>query len=272
MSQPEELAPGLARRIERGGWRHGEAQAQCVDWLAEETPVALVYNGLAHVVMMCTPQQLEDFAIGFSLTEGIAGCAGDLYDIEVRPVANGVEVHIELASDRFVLLKERRRQMAGRTGCGLCGVEQLEQVARPAPPVSRRQRLNAVDLQTALAGLAARQPLAGATGATHAAAWIGAAGALALVREDVGRHVALDKLIGALAREPRGDGALLVTSRASFEMVQKAAHAGIEIVAAVSAPTAMALDMARQCDVTLLGFVRPGRVNVYHDCGRFSGG
>ncbi|WP_028534433.1 formate dehydrogenase accessory sulfurtransferase FdhD [Paludibacterium yongneupense] len=270
MSQPDDLASGLARCIERGGWRQGEMQASRADWLAEEVPVALVYNGLAHVVMMCTPHQLDDFARGFSLSEGIARQASDLYDVDVRPVANGVEVHIELAGECFARLKERRRQMAGRTGCGLCGVEQLEQVARPAPPVGRTAHLSAPELQTALAQLAARQPLAAATGATHAAAWI-VGGQLALVREDVGRHVALDKLIGAMAREPQGTGALLVTSRASFEMVQKAAHAGFEILAAVSAPTAMALDMARQCDVTLLGFVRPGRVNVYYDCGRFAG-
>ncbi|RXZ43397.1 formate dehydrogenase accessory sulfurtransferase FdhD [Crenobacter cavernae] len=243
-------------------WR-GDDESPGDDSLIEEVPVALVYNGIAHAVMMATPIDLEDFALGFSLSEGIAASSANLYDVEVRRVEEGIELRIELAAADFAALKSRRRQLAGRTGCGLCGVESLAQVARPLPALPFTQKLESAALQTALMHLQDAQPLTAATGAAHAAAWLRPDGTLAAVFEDVGRHVALDKLIGWRARVGAEPGAALVTSRASYEMAHKAASAGIEILAAVSAPTALAVRLAASLNLTLAGFVRPGRANVY---------
>jgi len=249
--------------VQRLQWQAEQPLQSCDDVLACEVAVALVYNGLAHVVMMATPQQLEEFARGFTLAEGIARQQADIYDIEVREAASGIEVHVELASACFAALKERRRQLAGRTGCGLCGVEQLAEVFRPLAPLPDSVRLALPALDRALQALPAQQLLSQATGCTHAAAWFSLDGSLLQVCEDVGRHVALDKLIGCRAVSGWGGGAALLTSRASYEMVQKAAAVGIEILVAVAAPTALAVQMAEQYGLTLLGFARPGRVNVY---------
>ncbi|WP_159879272.1 formate dehydrogenase accessory sulfurtransferase FdhD [Aquitalea denitrificans] len=249
--------------VQRLQWQDEQPLQSCDDLLACEVPVALVYNGLAHVVMMASPQQLEEFARGFTLAEGIARSLADIYDIELREATSGIEVHVELASACFTALKERRRQLAGRTGCGLCGVEQLAEVFRPLDSLPDTVRLGLPALNLALQALPVQQLLSQATGCTHAAAWLSLDGHLLQVCEDVGRHVALDKLIGCRASCGWTGGAALVTSRASYEMVQKAAAVGIEILVAVSAPTALAVQMAEQYGLTLLGFARPGRVNVY---------
>jgi FdhD protein len=234
------------------------------DWLAEEVPVALVYNGISHVVMMASPKDLEAFAVGFSLSEGIIDSARDIYGIDVTRNCHGIEVNIELSSRRFSGLKERRRAMAGRTGCGVCGIEQLDDLFRPLAPLPFTQTFSLSNLDTALAQLNSIQLVGQLTGCTHAAAWITPEGELLGGCEDVGRHVALDKMLGIKARETSWQcGAALVSSRASYEMVQKTAMCGIEILFAVSAATSLAVDVAERCNLTLVGFSKPGRATVY---------
>lgn len=234
------------------------------DWLAEEVPVALVYNGISHVVMMASPKDLEAFAVGFSLSEGIIDSARDIYGLDVTRNCHGIEVNIELSSRRFSGLKERRRAMAGRTGCGVCGIEQLDDLFRPLAPLPFTQTFSLSNLDTALAQLNLIQPVGQLTGCTHAAAWITPEGELLGGCEDVGRHVALDKMLGIKARETSWQcGAALVSSRASYEMVQKTAMCGIEILFAVSAATSLAVDVAERCNLTLVGFSKPGRATVY---------
>lgn len=233
------------------------------DWVAEEVPVALVYNGISHAVMMATPAMLEEFALGFSLAEGIIPDASQLYDTEVREACRGIEVSMKISNECFWRLKERRRTMAGRTGCGLCGVESLGEVARPLAAVPATQTFPMRHFSRALGYLGDVERLGRLTGCTHAAVWVNPDGTLAGGAEDVGRHVALDKLLGLRAMRGWGSGALFISSRASFEMVQKAAACGVEIVFAVSAPTAMAVDLAEKTGVTLCAFCRRGRANVY---------
>lgn len=236
-----------------------------IDMVPEEVPVALSYNGISHVVMLASPTDLEDFALGFSLSEGILADPGELYDLELEIETRGVIVQMRIAEAQFAELKNRRRALAGRTGCGLCGVESLDQVARTLAPLPAGPAIAAASLHRALAQLQQKQPLHASTGGVHAAAWADAAGDLLMVREDVGRHNALDKLIGALAKDRRDPAAgfALVTSRASFEMVQKAASVGIPILAAVSAPTGYAIRLAQEVGLALAGFVRQGRYTVY---------
>lgn len=234
------------------------------DFVIEEVPVALVYNGISHTVMMVTPEYLEDFALGFSLAEGIVKDPADVYDIEVRPAcAGGFEVHLRISSESFWMLKQRRRTMAGRTGCGICGTESLNEVVRPIKALPFTQRFDLQHYGEGLKGLANTERLRAFTGGTHSAVWLGSDGLVAFGREDVGRHVALDKLLGCRARSKMHDGALFVSSRASYEMVQKAAACGVEILFAVSAPTALAVDVARDCNMTLAAFCRDKRANVY---------
>jgi FdhD protein len=237
--------------------RGGVASA-AADHLAEEVPVALVYNGISHAVMMATPRDLEAFALGFSLTEAIIDSAAECYGIDVETGEAGVAVHLEIASRAFMALKERRRSLTGRTGCGLCGVDSLDQVYRNLPQLARGAPLKRSSVVRALAGLKGEQPLNRLTGATHAAAWCGADGSLLIVREDVGRHNALDKVIGAMAgldaRDP--DGFMLISSRVSVEMAQKTAMAGVAALVAVSAPTAAAIRLAEGCGMTVIAFAR----------------
>lgn len=235
------------------------------DRLAEETPVALEFNGISHATMLATPADLEDFAVGFSLSEGIIDRLADVRGIDVLPQCDGIVVQIEIASACEARLKSRRRAMAGRTGCGLCGVETLPEVLRPVAPVPAGAPLPVGAVLRAMRAMRARQALHDLTGATHAAGWADASGAVALVREDVGRHNALDKLIGALARQalPATGGMALVSSRASFEMVQKAAAAGVGVLAAVSAPTALAVRLADSAGIALLGFLRDDDATLY---------
>lgn len=235
------------------------------DTLAVEVPVALVYNGISHVVMMASPKDLELFAIGFSLSEGIIDHPREIYGMDVVATCNGLEVQIELSSRRFMGLKARRRALAGRTGCGVCGVEQLNDIGKPVQPLPFTQTFNLGNLDRALKHLNDFQPTGKLTGCTHAAAWVMPSGDLAGGHEDVGRHVALDKLLGRRATE--GDiwqtGAVLVSSRASYEMVQKSAMCGVEILFALSAATTLAVEVAERCNLTLVGFCKPGRATVY---------
>ncbi|MDI1309827.1 MAG: formate dehydrogenase accessory sulfurtransferase FdhD [Methylotenera sp.] len=244
-------------------WREGAIQS-AQDCLAEETPVALIYNGVSHAVMLATAQDLEDFALGFSLSEGIVQSASELYGIEVQVQDNGIELHCEIASERFMQLKERRRTLAGKTGCGLCGAENLAQAMRYPASLNTQRRFNATAIVTGLQAIQAQQKLQQQTGATHASAYVQADGKLSLVREDVGRHNALDKLVGALAKQQFDrTGFIITTSRASFEMVQKTASAGVSMLVAVSAPTGLAVRVAEQCGLTLVGFARESRYVVY---------
>ena len=233
-------------------------RTEAIDQLAEEVPVALVYNGISHAVMMATPRDLEAFALGFSLTEAIIESAAECYGIDVEVGEAGVAVHLEVSSRAFMALKERRRSLTGRTGCGLCGVDSLDQVYRSLPVLTRAGPLKRSAIVRALAGLKGEQPLNRLTGATHAAAWCAADGSLVIVREDVGRHNALDKVIGAMAglkaRDP--DGFMLISSRVSVEMAQKTAMAGVATLVAVSAPTAAAIRLAEGCGMTVIAFAR----------------
>ncbi|MFZ7304638.1 formate dehydrogenase accessory sulfurtransferase FdhD [Avibacterium avium] len=233
------------------------------DNLAVETPVALAYNGISHTVMMCSPQDLEDFALGFSLTEGIIEKPADIYGIDVEETCNGIEVQIEIATRCFVALKERRRTLAGRTGCGICGTEQLDQIHKNLPILPRTSVLDISLLDDCLKKLHSAQQLGQQTGSTHAAAFFDLHGNLLAIREDVGRHVALDKLLGWHANQPKQQGFVLISSRASYEMVQKVVSAGIECLAAISAATALAVQQAKQSQLTLIGFAREGRATVY---------
>lgn len=248
------------------GVRYRDGQyAETSDCLAEEVPVALEYNGLSHAVMLATPGDLEDFALGFSLTEGIIAQASELYGCEVWPQTDGIRLAIEIAGECFHGLKEKRRNLTGRTGCGICGTESLEYAFRQPQQVNSSASFTSAQLHAGFSVMEGMQVLRKKTGATHAAAWMDAAGRITLVREDVGRHNALDKLIGALVKQQAmlSSGAVLVTSRASYEMVQKCMSAGIGILAAVSAPTALAVRMADKANLTLAGFVRENSHTVY---------
>jgi FdhD protein len=257
------LPTGAVRReVER---HRGRAAELVSDAIAEEIPVAFVYNDRPHAVMMATPADLEDFALGFSLTEAIIAAAGECANVEVVQALAGIELRISIPPARAAVLDERVRELTGRTGCGLCGAQTLEAAVRHPPAVAEPLTISAQALQRALRDLHDRQTINVATGATHAAAWAAVSGEILLVREDVGRHNALDKLVGAMVRaqfDTRA-GFLLLTSRASYEMVMKAATIGIGIVAAISAPTALAIALAQETHVTLLGFARAEGYSAY---------
>jgi FdhD protein len=254
------------RHVPVSSWHQDQPHAGLHDdRIAAEVPVALTYNRSSHVVMMATPSDLEDLGLGFSLTEGLIGSPSDLLGVSVVPRPGGLELAMNITADWYDRLATRRRNMAGRTGCGLCGAENIEQALRFPPAVRHTLEVGHAALQRAVGALHRHQPLQAGTGATHGAAWCGLHGDVLESREDVGRHNALDKLIGALLRsgfDPAA-GFALVSSRASYEMVYKAAAAGIELLVAVSAPTTLAVEFAEQSGVTLVGFARPGRHNVY---------
>jgi FdhD protein len=254
----------VMRQVDR--YRLGERE-QVSDAITEEVPVAMLYNEVPFAVMMVTPLDLEDFALGFSLSEGLVAKPDDLLSMEVRPRLEGVELAMHVASD---VVGQRageggERLLPGRSGCGLCGARMLEDAVRHPAPVGPGPRIETAALERALDALQSMQPVNSATGSVHAAAWIDVDGNIMLVREDVGRHNALDKLIGAMvkARLHSQQGFLLVTSRASYEMVTKAASAGITVMAAISAPTALAMHLAESTHMTLIGFARPGSYVVY---------
>lgn len=233
-----------------------------LDVLAEEAPVALIYNGISHAVMMASPADLEDFAVGFSISEGIAADKTDLGAVESVPVENGVEVRIELSSRAFWHLKERRRTLAGRTGCGLCGVDSLDQTVRDLPKIDNDLKVSLAAIHRALDALPDAQVNNRAARSLHGAAFATRDGELKLVREDVGRHNALDKLIGGLVRggiDP-ATGICVITSRCSFEMAQKAVSARFPVLVAVSAPTLMARRLAEAHNLTMVALARPDSV------------
>jgi FdhD protein len=244
--------------------RDGE-QTIATDLIAVEVPVALEYNGISHVVMLASPADLENFALGFSLSEGIIQHVSELYACEVEATVAGWLVHLEIAAERFMLLKERRRNLAWRTGCGLCGTESLEQVTRCTTVVSHRHHFTEAAILNGMHTMQNLQPMQKQSGATHAAAWMTAQGLIEFVREDVGRHNALDKLIGVMAEQKQdfSAGVLLITSRASYEMVQKAAIMNVGVIAAISAPTSFAVELAEQTGVTLMGFMRDHSYVIY---------
>ena len=233
------------------------------DHVAVEVPVALVYNGVSHAVMLASPGDLADLALGFSLSEAIAAGPDDVLGIEARQADDGVTVDIELTARAEARLGARRRTLVGTTGCGLCGVESLQQALREVAPVTSSTNVLASVIGQAPGLLGSAQPVRSATGAVHVAAWIGTDGVLNVAREDVGRHNAMDKLIGTLARGERGKGFALISSRASYEMVQKAACVGIDVLVAVSAPTSLAVERAQRLGLTLVGFARGGSFKVY---------
>lgn len=242
--------------------------------LPEEVPVALTYGRATHAVMMATPQDLEDFAYGFSLTEGIVKDRTQIATLEVISRPLGIELRMELADDRQDALMQRRRHMAGPVGCGLCGLESLEAVLRHLPVVEADIQVSGTSLEQAQAALYEGQHLHKATRAVHAAGFWHQDGGTMLVREDVGRHNALDKLGGALMRggvDTRG-GAVVLTSRVSVEMVQKTALLGIPILVAVSAPTALAVRTAEAAGITLVARARGSSFDVYSCPRRLIGG
>ena len=238
-----------------------------LDQVAEEVPVAMVYNGVSHAVMMASPCDLEDFGLGFSLTEGILDRPEQLFQLDVVAGEQGISLEMHVAGECFARLKEQRRNMAGRTGCGLCGTESLAHAVRAIRQVPHHAPPDDRSVQAALKGLRQHQPLQSETGATHGAAWCDIEGRIQMVREDVGRHNALDKLIGArIARHGAHafhDGFALISSRASFEIVQKSASVGVSCLVAVSAATGLAVRQANEAGMTLIGFARPGRHVFY---------
>ncbi|MGQ0528927.1 MAG: formate dehydrogenase accessory sulfurtransferase FdhD [Panacagrimonas sp.] len=252
-------------------WREGTATP---DHVAEETPVALLYNGEPHVVMMCTPADLEDFARGFSVTEGIVENVAEVERVTVTALAElgGYEIEVGVPPRRAALLAGRERNLQGRTGCGLCGAKEIAAAIRPVRRVGAGGTISVSAVRRALDAIKKHQPLNAATGATHAAAWATPDGLIVAAREDVGRHNALDKLIGhlVLAGENLSRGFLVITSRASYEMVHKAASVGMPVVVAISAPTAYAVRVAEEAGVTLIGFARGDRHVVYACPGRLA--
>ncbi len=256
------LVPVTARRVEDSG------SAQVRETLAAEVPVAMQYNARPHAVMMATPSNLEDFAYGFALTERIVAAVSELTLADTLWTEHGVALQMLIPQQRFLLLQSRERNLTGRTGCGLCGTATLEAAIRPVRQVDPDGPcVDLAGLRDGMRRLAALQPLNDASGAVHAAALLTTDGAFT-VREDVGRHNAIDKAVGAVMRAGQVPHSLLVTSRASYEVVHKAAEVGCRLVAAISAPTALALRLAQEAGVTLVGWTRPPRLTVY--CGELS--
>ena len=253
------MAPRSMTRIGEG------AQAAAFAPIAEEVPVALVYNGRTHVVVMATPADLEDLAYGFSLTESILTDVDQMERVDVVKASHGIELQMQIARDRAAMLEERGRGMVARTGCGLCGVESIGDALRLPTRVANRLSIVEGALWRGGRELAARQSINHETNSVHGAAWMSQHGEPLFVREDVGRHNALDKLLGAIARDGRmeSSGFVVVTSRASYEMVQKAASRGIELLAAISRPTGLAIRFAEASGMTLVGLLRGASANVY---------
>jgi FdhD protein len=252
------------QRVTRTVWRDGD----CADGeraVPEETAVAFTYNGTSHAVMMATPQDLDDFAFGFSLTEGIVSSADEIESLDIIEGKGGIELRMWLAAPRQEALTARRRYLAGPTGCGLCGIESLNEAGRPLPAVPDGLRFTPRDIVRAIESVSALQPLNRETRAMHGAAFWDQAAGLVAMREDVGRHNALDKLGGALARGQiaSGRGLVLLTSRVSVEMVQKSAFIGAPLIVAISAPTALAIRTAEAAGITLVAIARGDGFEIF---------
>jgi FdhD protein len=251
---------GAERRI----WRDGQS-GEGARLIPEETAIALTYNGGTYAVMMGTPQDLHDFAIGFSLSEGIVQSPDEIDTLDVVELADGIELRMWLKPSRAEFVNERRRHIAGPTGCGICGVESIAEAVRPAAIVPKGRSFAPAEIMAAMAGITVLQQINIQTRAVHAAAfWTPAQGIVAL-REDVGRHNALDKLAGALAHVaiPAAEGMVLLTSRVSVEMVQKTATIGAPVMVAVSAPTALAVRTADAAGVTLAAIARSDGFEIF---------
>jgi FdhD protein len=235
--------------------------------LVPEAPVALEFNGLSYAVMMATPADLADFALGFALTEGLAGSGADLTDLAIAEVEHGWIVRASLSGVGVAQLTERVRARVAESSCGLCGIENLEALAKPLPKVAPHDALTPAAIFAALAALETRQPLQQATGAAHAAAWADLSGAIHCLREDVGRHNAVDKLIGAMAKEgkPLAPGFLLSTARCSYEIVEKTVRAGGTTLVTVSLPTSMAAERARLAGLSLWALARDDSVLLVNE-------
>lgn len=263
--------PGLARR--RVLRVRGDGAQAVDDAIAAEVPVAFAYNGEPFVVMMATPDDLADFAVGFSVSEGIVGAADELAIEAIDPSLEGVSLSLRIPEHRADALRARRRNLQGRSGCGICGSESIEAVLRPPPALPDGAVFRHSAVHRAVRALRERQPLNAASGAVHAAGFADAGGTLLCVREDVGRHNALDKLVGALARDgiDATRGFAVATSRASYEMAMKAAQAGIPLLAAISAPTTLAIALAQSARLALVGFARDAGHVVYANAQRLEG-
>ena len=250
------------------GIRYRAMQTQSVeDWVIDEHPVALVYNGLSHVVMMVTPTELEIFAVGFSLSEGIIHHRNELYDLEILENPAGTEVKMTISARAFAQLKSKKRALAGRTGCGLCGIESLKQLDIDLPKISHSYHPNWLQIiPIALEKLPTHQPMTQTTGGAHAAAWVTSQGDLLAAFEDVGRHNALDKLLGFLSLNDHDvkSGFVLMTSRASYELVRKCAKLDIALLASISAPTSLAITLAERAGLGLVSFCRGDGFVVYN--------
>lgn len=263
--------PEPARRISRAAWREG-GFADGERTVPEETPVALTYNGTTQAVMMATPRDIEDFALGFSLTEGIIASRDDILSLDVIAVEDGIEARMWIEERHMAQLSARRRHLAGPTGCGLCGVESLSEAIRPAAQVTSQARFTPRDILAAMTLLGPAQVLNHETRAVHAAGYFEPGRGLLAVCEDVGRHNALDKLVGkvvALEATP-SQGLLLLTSRVSIEMVQKAAVLGVGVMAAVSAPTSLAIRTAEAAGITLVAIARSDGFELFTHPGRIA--
>ncbi|MBM7850503.1 FdhD protein [Methylopila capsulata] len=252
-------------RLSRAVWRDGTVRETSERATPAETPIALVYDGGTQAVMMASPTDVEDFAVGFSLTEGIVGSAAEIESLEVVDQGIGLEARMWLAKDLSRSLSARRRSLAGPTGCGLCGIDSLEQAVKPARRVSAEAIFTATDVHEALEALSRAQTLNFATRAVHGAGFYRPGQGLVAAREDVGRHNALDKLAGHLARtgEDAANGFIVLTSRVSVEMIQKAAVIGVGLVVAVSAPTALGVRMAEEAGITLAAIARGDGFEVF---------
>jgi len=251
-------------------WRDGVA-SEGTRLVPEETPLALTYNGGTYAVMMGTPQNLEDFAVGFSLSEGIVKSADDIRSLDLVRLDDGIELRMWLAPEEAARIRERRRHVAGPTGCGICGIESIAEAVRPVAIVPNGQPFTPGQIMTAMQAIAPLQSINRQTRAVHAAAfWSPAKGGIVALREDVGRHNALDKVAGALARSrtDASGGMVLLTSRVSVEMVQKTAAIGAPVMFAVSAPTALAVRTAAAAGITLIAIARQDGFEVFSHGGR----
>ena len=253
-----------ARVVPRRIWREGSPSFGSRS-IPEETAVALTYNGGTYAVMMTTPQDLEDFAVGFSLSEGIIGSSADIDSLDIVPFDDGVELRMWLSKLKADRLQERRRHIAGPTGCGLCGIDSIAEAMRPAAVIRRGRQFSPEQIMAAMKSLPSRQKLNFETRAVHAAAFWNVTNGIVALREDVGRHNALDKLSGALARASivTSGGIILLTSRVSIEMVQKSAAIGAPVMVSVSAPTALAVRMADAAGITLAAIARADGFEVF---------
>ncbi|MCG6858614.1 MAG: formate dehydrogenase accessory sulfurtransferase FdhD [Salaquimonas sp.] len=242
--------------------------------LAEEVPVAISFNGTSHAVLMATPSDLGDLARGFTLSEGIVSSLDEIEDIAVVEEKRGIDVQVRVVADVAEKLQQRRRSMAGPVGCGLCGIESIEAAMRDIPMASAQARFSSRNIAEAAEALAEAQKLNHRTHSVHGAGFYTSESGIVAIREDVGRHNALDKLVGAMAadRQDMGEGAIVLTSRLSVELVQKAAVAGCGILVAVSAPTALAVETANKANITLVAVVRGHEFEVFSHPQRIAGG